>query len=178
MLCAIPFTRDVMDLLPEEYVGQLVRRFHPSAVVCGYNHTFGRKGQGTPALLEALGAALGFETSIVPKITLGEQEVSSTAIRSLLAHGKADAVRRLLARPYEHSVQLSSREESHCLLKLTASGKQFPAPGAYRAFLCDEDHAYPVLAHLNGDGSAACMLPRHTPLGSELCLQFWKEHRL
>ena len=56
VLCAMPFTRDVMDMLPEEYVGQLVRRFHTVAVVCGYNHTFGRKGQGTPALLDALGA--------------------------------------------------------------------------------------------------------------------------
>ena len=178
VLCAMPFTRAVMDMLPEEYVGHLVRRFHPVAVVCGYNHTFGRKGQGTPALLDALGAALGFETSVVPKITLGEQEVSSSAIRGLLASGRADMARRLLARPYEQNVQLVRRKESECLLKIAEEGKQMLAAGSYRAFLCDETHAYPVLVHQQENGAAACMLPRHAPLGNELCLQFWKEQSL
>ena len=173
VLCAMPFTRDVMDMRPEDYVGQLVRRFHPVAVVCGYNHTFGRKGQGTPALLEALGAALGFETSIVPKITLGHQEVSSSAIRSLLANGDADAARRLLSRPYEHATKLVRREGSHCELQILSQGKQLLPAGSYRAFLCDENHAYPVLAHVHENGSAGCMLPAQTPLEGELCLQYW-----
>ena len=175
VLCAMPFTRDVMDMLPEEYVGHLVRRFHPVAVVCGYNHTFGRKGQGTPALLEALGAALGFETSIVPKITLGDQEVSSSAIRGLLATGSADLVRKLLCRPYEQNATLIRREGSECLLRIAADGKQNLSQGSYRGFLCDECHAYPVLLHMDADHSAHCMLPAHASLGAELCLQFWKE---
>lgn len=173
VLCAMPFTHDVMEILPEEYVGQLVRRFHPVAVVCGYNHTFGRKGQGTPALLNALGAALGFETSIVPKITLGEQEVSSSAIRALLSNGDADTARRLLARPYEHAVKLVKRENSDCQLQILDEGKQLLPSGSYRAFLCDEDHAYPVLANVKKDGLISCMLPHAAQLKDELCLQYW-----
>ena len=173
VLCAMPFTRDVMDMLPEEYVGHLVRRFHPVAVVCGYNHTFGRKGQGTPALLDALGAALGFETSIVPKITLGQQEVSSSAIRGLLANGNVENARRLLSRPYEQDGKLIRREGSECQLQIAADGKQSVPAGSYRSFLCDADHAYPVLLHIGEDGSARCMLPHHAPLGDEICLQYW-----
>ena len=173
VLCAMPFTRSVMDMLPEEYVGQLVRRFHPVAVVCGYNHTFGRKGQGTPALLDALGAALGFETSIVPKITLGDQEVSSSAIRGLLSNGNVELARRLLARPYEHNAALIRREDSECLLQIINEDKQMLPQGAYRSFLCDEEHAYPVLLHVQEDGSARCMLPAKASLGSRLCLQYW-----
>lgn len=173
VLCAMPFTREVMDMLPEEYVGQLVRRFHPVAVVCGYNHTFGRKGQGSPALLDALGAALGFETSIVPKITLGEQEVSSSAIRGLLANGNVELARRLLARPYEHAAELIHREGSDCLLKIIQADKQMIPQGSYRSFLCDEEHAYPVLLHTQADGTARCMLPSKAALGSVLCLQYW-----
>jgi len=173
VLCAMPFTHEVMNMPPEEYVGHLVRRFHPVAVVCGYNHTFGRKGQGTPALLDALGAALGFETSIVPKITLGEQEVSSSAIRTLLAKGDVEMARRLLARPYERSAQLVKREENECLLQTAEDGKQSLPAGSYRVFLCDEDHAYPVLLHTKENGSARCMLPGNAPLGGETCLQYW-----
>ena len=173
VLCAMPFTREVMDMLPEEYVGQLVRRFHPVAVVCGYNHTFGRKGQGSPALLEALGEALGFETSIVPKITLGEQEVSSSAIRGLLSNGNVELARKLLARPYEHAATLVHREGSECLLQILREDKQTLPTGEYRAFLCDEEHAYPVLLHTQENGTARCMLPHHAPIGSTLCLQYW-----
>ncbi len=173
VLCAMPFTREVMDMLPEEYVGQLVRRFHPVAVVCGYNHTFGRKGQGTPALLEALGAALGFETSVVPKITLEGQDVSSSVIRGLLADGNAALARRLLSRPYELEARLIRRKGSDCQLQLIADGKQMPREGGYRCFLCDADHAYPVLARLAGDGKVRCMLPIQADVSGELCLQFW-----
>jgi len=175
VLCAMPFTPDVMTMLPEEYVGHLVRRFHPVHVVCGYNHTFGRKGQGTPALLEALGAALGFQTSIVPKITLYGNDVSSSAIRQQLARGDVVNARRFLSRPYELSAELSAREGSACRLKLAAQGKQLLPEGSYRCFLCDADHAYPVLAHVNGNGYAECMLPRSAAVSGALCLQFWSD---
>lgn len=176
VLCAMPFTRDVMNMLPEEYVGQLVRRFHPVAVVCGYNHTFGRKGQGTPALLDALGAALGFQTSIVPKITLNTMEVSSSAIRALLSQGDLELVRRLLARPYELRAEAIRREGSSFQLRLIAEGKQTLPAGSFRAFLCDVEHAYPVLAHLEANGKVSCMLPAGAPLNGSMCLQFWKEN--
>ena len=64
VLYAQPFTKRIMTMPPEDYVGQLVRHFHPVAVVCGYNHTFGQGGKGTPALLSALGAALGWNPAL------------------------------------------------------------------------------------------------------------------
>ena len=57
---AMPFDEQMRDQPPECYVGELVRRLHPKAIVCGYNHSFGAGGSGSPALLQALGAALGF----------------------------------------------------------------------------------------------------------------------
>ena len=173
VLCAMPFTHEVMDMLPEEYVGQLVRRFHPCHVVCGYNHTFGRKGQGTPALLDALGAALGFETSIVPKITYRGQDVSSSVIRAQLMRGNVDFARNLLSCPYELAVERIEREGSGCVIQLKQEGKQMLPDGTYRAFLCDTKHAYPVLVSLADGLTAACMLPAHAPLEGEMCLQFW-----
>lgn len=173
VLCAIPFTPDVMSMLPEEYVGHLVRRFHPLHVVCGYNHTFGSKGQGTPALLEALGAALGFQTSIVPKITLHGEDVSSSVIREQLARGDVDNARRFLGRPYELAAELTRRDGGLCCLQLSANGKRTVPEGDYRCFLCDAEHAYPVLVHVEEDGSAACMLPRKASVSGEICLQFW-----
>lgn len=124
VLYAMPFDRSVMDMPPEDYVGHLVRQFHPTDVVCGYNHTFGRKGGGTPALLAALGGALGFAASVVPKITLEGQEVSSTAIRGWLRQGDAARARALLGRPYLRQAAVAARRGGRWELFMPPNGKQ------------------------------------------------------
>ena len=168
VLVAQPFTRETMDLLPEEYVGHLVRRFHPTDVVCGYNHTFGRKGQGTPALLEALGAALGFATSIVPKITYEEADVSSTVIRGLLQNGDVDIVCRMLARPYMLNASLIGREGRRRIFSLTADGKQRLAQGSYRAACTDGEKRYPVIARFKPDDRVIFTLPEGCELKADV----------
>ena len=151
VLVAQPFTPETMNLLPEEYVGHLVRRFHPTDVVCGYNHTFGKKGQGTPALLTALGAGLGFATSIVPQITYEGSSVSSTVIRGILKNGDVDVAARLLGRTYHLNADLVLRKENICTLELAHDGKQRLPDGSYRAACKDGRHCYPVVVHCKGD---------------------------
>lgn len=145
VLYAMPFDRNVMDMPPEDYVGQLVRRFHPTDVVCGYNHTYGRQGKGTPALLSALGDALGFATSVVPKITLDGGEVSSTAIRALLAQGDAARAARLLGRPFMRQAAVVCREGERFMLRMTPNGKQDVPRGKYRAVCSNGERRWPAL---------------------------------
>lgn len=174
VLCAMPFTPETMNMLPEEYVGHLVRRFHPTDVVCGYNHTFGRKGQGTPALLNALGAALGFATSIVPKITLDNEDVSSTVIRELLQKGDVDKARAMLKRPYAIAATVEGQdEEGRCALCLMDEGKQHLASGSYRAVLQQDEHRYPVMLHTCDGDHMLCHLPCRLTLGETVKLELW-----
>ena len=170
VLVAQPFTRETMDMLPEEYVGHLVRRFHPTDVVCGYNHTFGKKGQGTPALLDALGAALGFSVSIVPKITYEDADVSSTVIRGLLQNGDVDIAARFLQRPYALSANVISRENDVCHLMLANDGKQHLPAGRYRAACTDEKHRYPVVVRFLDANTAEMKLPERCELGGSVRL--------
>lgn len=174
VLCAMPFTPETMNMLPEEYVGQLVRRFHPTDVVCGYNHTFGRKGQGTPALLNALGAALGFTTSIVPKITLEHADVSSTVIRGLLRKGDVVDARAMLKRPYKLTAMVEGQDgEGRCALCLTDEGKQRVASGSYRAVLQQGEHRWPIQLHTSEGDHMLCHLPCELQVGEPVALFFW-----
>ncbi|MEG1678099.1 MAG: hypothetical protein RR379_10540 [Clostridia bacterium] len=132
MLYAMPFDKRVMNELPECYVGELVRRFHPTDVVCGYNHSYGKQGKGTPALLMALGAALHFQTVIVPKITLEGAEVSSSVVRSLLACGNVARACEMLGRPYERIATAEKVQGDGCELVFAPNGKQAVAEGTYR----------------------------------------------
>lgn len=100
IVCVVPFTQEVRQIVPETFVQQIVSRWHPKAIVVGYNYHFGRYGAGTPALLKALGAADDFETVIVPEVRVDGQAVSSTHIRKLLAEGRLAEAERLLGHPY------------------------------------------------------------------------------
>lgn len=68
-----------------------------TGAVCGYDHRFGHMGAGNSALLEAI---FGKENTVtVPKVTLGGEEVSSSAIREHIKAGEIEAANAMLARP-------------------------------------------------------------------------------
>lgn len=105
VLCAVPFTTEMMNLPPEVFVGEMVRRFHPKHVVCGYNYSFGAKGAGKPEMLMALGAALGFGCTVVPRIQADGMDISATQIRTAILEGNDRLANQLLGRPYAFTVQ-------------------------------------------------------------------------
>lgn len=158
VLYAQPFDEALMHMPPEDYVGQLVRHFHPLAVVCGYNHTFGQNGSGTPALLGMLGGALGFDTIAVPQITLNGQEISSTAVRSALKAGDVQQARKLLGRPYAQQALTEQENGGVCRLMLPKDGKQPLPPGSYRILVEDDQHRQPAVLHLNNPQEGRCHL--------------------
>lgn len=97
--CVFPFTEEVRDITPEQFVQWLAERWHPKAVVIGYNYNFGKFGAGTPDAMRKLGEAAGFETIVVPEVTVDGEAVSSTRIRQLLTKGDTAEARRLLGHP-------------------------------------------------------------------------------
>ena len=97
----LPFTRELAALEPEDYVRDvLVGAVGMREIVVGYDHRFGRRARGDRALLEALGAELGFAVDGIPEHIESGVTVSSSEIRRLLAAGEARAAARLLGRPY------------------------------------------------------------------------------
>lgn len=88
VLIICPFSQEISRLTPEEFVRDiLVKRLQVSAVVVGYNYSFGYRGSGTPEMLTEFGGKLGFEVITIPPVKRHDTEVSSTLIRSLLLKG-------------------------------------------------------------------------------------------
>lgn len=161
MLFAQPFTEEMRQMPPEVYVGELIRRFHPVDVVCGYNHTFGKGGAGTSAFLAALGDALGFRTQIVPQVTLDGAEVSSSAIRAAIGSGDVSLASRLLGRPYSLTGQILQKPDGISLFQPEEAAKQRPAAGLYRCLLsCGaKGAALPCTTKVTADGAWRISLP-------------------
>jgi riboflavin kinase/FMN adenylyltransferase len=96
---ALPFTREVSEWTPEEFVDRvLVGALHVAVVVVGANFRFGHRASGDVAALVELGASRDF---VAEGIALdgGPQVWSSTYVRTCLAAGDVAGAAEALGRP-------------------------------------------------------------------------------
>jgi riboflavin kinase/FMN adenylyltransferase len=96
-----PFTPAFAQTSPERFVRECIHgRMSPREVYVGYDFHFGRDREGSMRTLTELGPRLGFAVTIIPEVTIGSRDVSSTRIRERLAAGEVEEAALLLGRPY------------------------------------------------------------------------------
>jgi riboflavin kinase/FMN adenylyltransferase len=101
-LFIVHFTEDFANLLPQEFVDQYIIGLHVKHVVAGFDYTYGRMGKGTMETLP-FHSRDQFTSTTIPKFTCGDEKVSSTWIRKLLAEGQTEELSHLLGRYYTTS---------------------------------------------------------------------------
>jgi riboflavin kinase / FMN adenylyltransferase len=133
----LPFTREVADLAPEEFVRQVVvERLAARAVLVGENFRFGRRQAGTVALLEEVGRRLGFGTEVIRTETCRGRVVSSSAIREAIERGQVASAARFLGRPYALDGEVVKghgvgSRQTVPTLNLSTVAEVLPARGVY-----------------------------------------------
>lgn len=100
VLISLPFTRELAQQSPEDFLALLCNHLAPRYVVAGPNYTFGKKGKGTQRLLQRLGGKYGFQAEICTAVLRGGRPVSSTRIRALLAAGRLAEANAFLGYPF------------------------------------------------------------------------------
>ena len=96
----MPFTPAVAQLDAEAFVRRLRDEYALRELVMGYDHGFGRGRAGDVELVQRLGGTNGFGVAVVDAVRDDGQPISSTLIRTALAHGDLDAAARWLGRSY------------------------------------------------------------------------------
>lgn len=149
-LCILPFNRAMANRSPEEFMQMLKDRYHPQYVVCGFNYTFGYRGEGNAEHLRRY----GFSVTVVPEVVLSGETVSSTRIRSLLSSGDIHRAAYLMG----HSYTLSGRvmDGKHIGRTMgfpTANvnvpkGKMLPAYGVYACWMQVASRIYPAVVNV------------------------------
>jgi len=97
VLHELPFDARLAGMSPKQFAEEvLARGLGIVHVVVGADFRFGRGRTGTAADLSALGAVLGFGTTIADLVAENGTEVSSTAIRRALSEGRPRDAARML----------------------------------------------------------------------------------
>lgn len=123
----VPFDERFAAMSYTDFVTDiLVGRIGMKHMVVGYNHRFGRGQGGDFASLGALQAGLGFSAEMVEKRQLGDDRVSSTAVRERIAAGDMAGAARLLTRGYIVIGDLDGER-----LRIPEAAKLLPPPGKY-----------------------------------------------
>jgi riboflavin kinase/FMN adenylyltransferase len=107
--------------------------------VIGYDHGLGRGRQGDVSTLVELGARRGFRVEVVPAALDGAGvPISSSAVRTSLAHGDLDRARRALGRFYSfRGVIVQGQQRGRGIgyptvnIELSSARKLLPPDGVY-----------------------------------------------
>ena len=100
-LVLLPFDKDLASLSPEQFVAQvLLQQLKATKVSIGSDFCFGRQRSGTTQMLQAIAATHGIDVVIAPLKNLGNERISSSAIRQALEQGDLQRANQLLGRPY------------------------------------------------------------------------------
>ena len=84
---------------PDDFVDALTR-MNVRWLMVGEDFRFGAKRMGDTGMLRRAGAQRGFIVETLPDVAVGDEKISSTAIRDALNQGQLSAAARMLGRPY------------------------------------------------------------------------------
>ena len=133
----IPFDSAFAATDPADFIRALVAAARPLREICvGFEWSFGKGRAGNLALLEKLGAELGFAEVGVPVVKVDGEIVSSTLIRRAVEAGEFGRAARLLGREFTilGTVVVGARIGKTLgfpTANLSAHNEQFPPNGVY-----------------------------------------------
>lgn len=142
-----PFTEEIMDMSPEQFISGLLGKWAIHTVVTGFNFTFGAKGAGTTETLKELGKQFGFSTEIIPAVEMEGEVVSSSAIREALKSGQLDLANQMLGRVYCMEGRTGETGEIFAV----SEDNMLPLPGRYAGILETEDSEEYCMIHIRQD---------------------------
>lgn len=97
----VPFDDHFASQTADAYVSEfLIKKIHPSVIIIGYDHKFGKDRKGDYKTLESYGPAAGFRVMEIPEKVLDEVTISSTRIRDAIKQGDVAQANEYLGHPY------------------------------------------------------------------------------
>lgn len=150
----IPFDLGFAATPPEDFIRALAAAAQPLREICvGFEWSFGKGRAGNLALLDRLGAELGFDEVGVPAVEMEGEIISSTLIRHAVETGELARAARLLGREFTILGTVVEgdrlgRKLGFPTANLSAHNEQFPPNGVYAVEAKRGDQMLPGVANI------------------------------
>lgn len=154
VLFFLPFNHDVALIEAKDFIHQIIwPLFQPKAIVVGHDFTFGKERKGNVLLLQNELTSFGVKVWQEPPFYNGEDVVSSTLIRRLLAQGQLERVHVLLDRPYYlEGMVIEGRQLGRTIgfptANLKCNNEIFPGTGVYFCKTKIADQTYKAVGNV------------------------------
>ena len=154
LLWIIPFDLPFSQTSANDFLKLLCERLRPLKMICvGPGFLFGRQRSGNIQLLRDRSADLGYELPEVTPVRQQGEEVSSTAIRRLIAEGRLEAAGKRLGRKYAVCGQVVPGQKigrglGFPTANLDVSGIVLPPNGVYPAFVQVKNRTFQGVANI------------------------------
>jgi riboflavin kinase / FMN adenylyltransferase len=146
----LPFTRELSLISAKEFFETIVAgTIGASRIVVGEDHAFGKGREGNAEALRKMASEIGIEATIVGKLDLGGQKISSSATRRALQRGDVHSAAQQLGREYSLTgVVVKGDGIGHKMgfatanIELRTSKKLLPATGVYAVKVVHDGQEY------------------------------------
>jgi len=146
----INFDKRIQSLTPGAFIqNEILHVLNPSTIVVGYDHHFGKDGEGNVNVLKELAEIDNFGFVVTPKYLFEGEPVKSTRIRERLLLGDVKTANRLLGRNYSltgtvtKGMGIGKRIGFPTVnLKIREIEKLIPADGVYAVFVWYQGKRY------------------------------------
>ncbi|HAM79437.1 bifunctional riboflavin kinase/FAD synthetase [Ornithinibacillus bavariensis] len=153
ILYIITFNKELSSQSPQDFIDHFIIGLNIKHVVAGFDFTYGHKGQGN---MEVIGehSRGAFSYTMVDKVTLNNEKISSTKIRSLLDSGDIEQANVLLGRALSISGKVihgdqRGRELGYPTANINYNEEaHLPKPGIYAVCFHVDGQVYGGMASL------------------------------
>ena len=146
---------DICHLSPDEFINKkLHNALGCCAAFCGENFRYGKGAEGTPSALAHQMADFGGQVFVTPFVTIDNEIVSSTAIRTALSCGDMSKAATMLGREYSISGnvihgQKLGRKLGFPTANILYPKEKFTLPyGVYRSCFETGSKRYPAVTNI------------------------------
>lgn len=155
ILIEYPLTKESAAISPQSFMEDILYRgLNAGYVVSGKDLSFGNKGAGNAAMLQAYAQENGFCYEMIDKVCVDSKEVSSTSVREAIVKGDMELVNRMLGRRYRiggevvHGKALGRTIQMPTINIIPAKEKLLPPSGVYATVTVIDGREYPGVTNI------------------------------
>lgn len=139
IVCVIRFDETLMKQKANIFIQKYLKKMNIRTLICGYDFSFGYKGEGKPELLSK-----SINVIVIDEVSYYSKKISSTRIKQAISDGNFKLVNKLLG--YEYSLMVKakniSKKGSKWLIEANCVDNKLiiPKEGLYNDFEIKNNH--------------------------------------